>query len=258
MTNVYAPIGKVLTRIEVSDEEKNRVLLPDVFKGKTTLLFMATKAKHAELFESIYSLWRSTFGIEHKNYVACYVSLLKDSPTLDVATVEAARDAIRGITGRMITNTTTLTSTDMMPRVMMDGREDNNEEKMTEGMTRFKGNVLNTVCLTSLSRMNTWLSDMNIPTVFLDIYDDEYEEESDAARDTLDFPIVMLLSPDGVIKHCILGLEESKLYMQRNTLHELVTDAMPKATTAPPKNAPPVASKVDAVGIGTYEFFGLY
>ena len=252
MTNVYAPTGKVLTPIEVSDEGGNRVLLPNVFKGKMTLLFMATKAKHAELFESIYSLWRSTFGAEHKNYVACYVSLLKDSPTLDVVTVEAARDAIRGITGRT-------TSADMMSRVMMGRGEDKEEgEKGAGGTTNFRGNVLNTVCLTSLSRMNAWLSDMNIPTVFLDIYDDEYEEESDAARDTLDFPIVMLLGPDGVIKHCILGLEESKLHMQRNTLHELVTDAMPKATTAPPKNAPPVSSKVDAVGIGAYEFFGLY
>lgn len=257
MTNVYAPTGKVLENLEVSDEKGERLKLPDALKGKTTLLFMATKAKHAELFESVYSIWRSTFGVEHEQFAVCYVSLLRDSPTLDIHSINAARDAIKGL---METTTVPTSSNPLLGegKGTEDMDESGDDEKHGRRGRKGKANIMNTVCLTSTAKMNAWLWDMNIPTVFLDIYDDEYEEETDTSRDTLDFPIVMLLDPQGLIRHCVLGLEVGRLDSQRNTLLELVSDARPKATTEPPKNAPPVSSKVDSVGIGTYEFFGVY
>eukprot|EP00766_Chilomastix_caulleryi_P000230 gnl/Chilomastix_caulleri/1220.p1 GENE.gnl/Chilomastix_caulleri/1220~~gnl/Chilomastix_caulleri/1220.p1 ORF type:complete len:235 (+),score=76.42 gnl/Chilomastix_caulleri/1220:98-802(+) len=117
--------------------------------------------------------------------------------------------------------------------------------------------MLNTISLTSLAQMTTWVLEQGIPTAFLDVYEDEYEEETDTVHDTLDHPLVLLVDPRGVIRHCILGLDLARLDAQRGALLELVEEAKPTATVAPPKDAPPVSAKCDALGIGSYEYFGV-
>eukprot|EP00766_Chilomastix_caulleryi_P000939 gnl/Chilomastix_caulleri/1917.p1 GENE.gnl/Chilomastix_caulleri/1917~~gnl/Chilomastix_caulleri/1917.p1 ORF type:complete len:161 (+),score=37.33 gnl/Chilomastix_caulleri/1917:288-770(+) len=156
MTNIYAPTGKHLKPIEVLNENGERIVLPEAIRGKSTLLFMATKSKHIDLFESVYSIWRSTFGVEHKTHIACYVSLLRNKPNLNMTTIEAAREAVReiaeGTDEEMESDTSTTTTTTSSTSTIGGGK-----------VKRFVGNVMNTICLTSLTEMSKYILSMDIP-----------------------------------------------------------------------------------------------